>query len=451
MGNLSFQPVFGPVLMVLLLIAAMALLLVGPSFKDIGPRKRWTLATLRLGVILMAFLTLLRPGCVQQIQKNQAAVIMVLLDVSQSMDLPHVSDDSTRWRTLADTIVANEPRIQQLIDNKIEVRFRLFDRRSETIEFKDGSLPLPESPEGSETDIGTAIYDAALEVRDRPLVAVVLASDGVQNVLEPDVELISAVDQLKDMEVPLIAVQLGVPGNTGQLADVAVTSFAEQMVVNKKSDLLAATTVVARGYEGQDIAVDLLVSDGSDEKVVATEIIRPRRAYDEMNVTLKYRPTEPGEYRIKVRANPMPGELAVRNNSLDGFLTVRDEGMRVLMIGGGLSYEQRELRDSLPALEFVDLDYRPIFLDERSRQEWPLNEFASEFAAENKYDVFVLVNVDSRALFDHRTGTGPLQQLAETIKQGKGLLMIGGTHSFGPGLYQRTPLADVFAVDHEHG
>jgi uncharacterized membrane protein len=453
LDSLTFQPIFQPILMVAVVVAALALLLIGPSFANVDGRKRLTLSLIRVGIFALAFVTMLRPGCVQQIEKNQAAVLMVLIDATRSMDLPHIKDNSTRWNEVKNMVVDNESRFAELAKQKIDVKFFQFDSRSTPVEIVDGKVQLPEEPIGSETDIGSPIYDAVLGVRDRRLLAMIVASDGVQNVLDPEIELVDAVDALKDMEAPLIAVKLGLAGDAGELADVAVTSFAEQMVVNKKSDLNAKATLVARGFANQDIKVDLLISDGTTETVVASEFVRPNSAYEEMNVVLKYRPEVPGEYRITVRAEPMAGELAVRNNSLDGFLTVRDEGMRVLLLSGALGWEQKALRDSLPALDFVDLDFRPIYtppVDRRDRV-WPLEQLTDDFLDEKKFDVFILCNVDAAALWNAREKTGPLAALAEAVKNGKGLLMIGGTHSFGAGGYAETPLADVLPVKMKRG
>lgn len=449
LDSLTFQPIFSSTMMVVILVVALLLLWFGPSFSNLETRKRVTLAMIRLGVLLLAFLAMLRPGCVQKIEQSQSAVLMVMSDVSRSMDLPHIEDNSTRWNTVKRMIAENQDRFDKLAEKKIEVKFFQFDSELEAMKIVDGKVVFPDKPTGSETDIGSPILDAVLGVRDRRLLAMILASDGVQNVLDPEIEMVDAVDSLADLEAPLIAVQVGTAGDSGQVADVAITSFAEQMVVNKKSDLNARATLVARGFANQDIQVDLLISDGTTEEVVASELVRPSGALEEIDVQLKYRPETPGEFRISVRAQPMPGELAVRNNSLDGFLTVRDKGMRVLLVSGPLGWEQRALRDSLPALDFIDLNFIPVFTpaaEVRGRR-WPLESLTEEFADPDRYDVFILCNVDSRALWDSRKGAGPLQALADTVKGGKGLLMIGGTHSFGAGGYAKTPLADVLPIE----
>ena len=445
--TLTFQPIFGPFVLAMVIIAALLMLLIGPSFTQLAFSRRVTLSLLRLGVIGLAILATLRPGCVQKIEKNQSAVLLFLIDSTRSMELPHLTDDSTRWGALVDTIRDNQSRFLKLAENKIDVRFFSFDNRTYRLEVEDGTVKLPEKPEGSETDIGTAVYDTSLDVRDQRLLGVFVASDGVQNVLEPEVELTQAADSLADMEIPLVAIQLGLPGDTGQLADVAITSFPEQLVVNKKNDLVAKATMISRGYANQDIGVELIVTDAQgNETRVATEVYRPSSSYEEANLELKYRPTEPGEYRIKVRAIPMLGELATRNNELDGFLTVRDEGMRVLFLNGSLGNEQQFLRMSLPALDFVEMDFRPIYTTAAARQTWPLREFESDFRDLKKYDVFVLCNVDSSVLYSENYPES-LNALADAvINNGKGLLMLGGNHSFGAGRYDRTPLAKVLPI-----
>jgi len=445
--ELTFQPILKPIVLAIVFAAALLMLFIGPSFAKLTTSRRLVLSLLRLGVIGMAFLAMLRPGCIQKIEKSQAAVLLFLIDSSRSMELPHITDDSTRWSTAVDMIKENQGRFKQLAENKIDVRFLSFDNQIRTLEVEDGVVRMPEKPTGSETDMGTAIFESSMDVRDERLLSVFLVSEGRQNVLDPEVELTQAVDALADMEVPLMAVQMGSAAATDQVADVAITSFAEQMVVNKKNDLVARATVVSRGFANQDVTLELVVIDSDgNESVVATDIYRPANNYEETNVELKYQPTEPGEFRIKVRSVPMPGEKATRNNELDGFLTVRDKGMSVLFINGSPGNEQRFLRESLSVIDFIQLDFRPLYTYPQTRKnDWPFTSLEQDIRDPNKYDVFIFCNVDSRAL--HGNGhTGTLEALADAVRGGKGFLMLGGPHSFGGGLYHSTPLADILPI-----
>ena len=447
MDSLTFQPILSPIALSILFGAALLMLLIGPSFANLTSKRRWTLALIRLGVIGMALLAMLRPGCIEKIEKHQSAVLLFLVDSTRSMQLPHITDDSTRWATTLEMVKQNQSRFKKLAENKIDVRVFTFDNQIHPIEIEDGVIKLPNQPEGSETDIGTAIFETSMDVRDQRLLSVHVVSDGVQNVLDPEVELIHASQALADMEVPLVAVQLGSAADSGQLADVAITNFAEQMVVNKKNDLNARATVVSRGFRNRDIRLELVVTDSSGaENVVDTQIYRPENNYEESFVDLKFRPNDPGEFRIKVRSVPMPEERALRNNELDGFLTVRDKGMRVLFLNGSLGNEQRFLRESLSVVDFIKMDFQPIYTYKGTReQDWPIKSFEPEFADPTKYDIFVLCNVDSRALHD-ASHTESLTALAEAVRGGKGLLMLGGPHSFGGGLWHKTPLADILPV-----
>ena len=311
------QPIINPYAVAVIGAIAVLLLLMRPTVGSLTPSRRWTLVWIRLGVVALALLTMLRPGCVQKVEKNQSAVLLFLIDVSRSMELPHHSDNSSRWGALMEALEKNQQRVEKLREEKIEVRFFAFDNQVRPIEIVDGEIKLPDSPDGSETDIGTAVHMTAQDVRDERLVGVVVASDGVQNALYPEIELTRSTDTLIDMESPLYALTLGLPGDTGQLADVAITTLPEQHRVSKKNVLTVKATLTARGYPNQPISVQLIIVDqDGNESVQPAEIYTPTKSYEEMQVAVKYVPPEAGRFRLRVRATPQPNEVAVRNNEL---------------------------------------------------------------------------------------------------------------------------------------
>jgi hypothetical protein len=57
-------------------------------------------------------------------------------------------------------------------------------------------------------------------------------------------------------------------------------------------------------------------------------------------------------------------------------------------------------------------------------------------------DVVILDDVDVQGL-----NADSWQALAERVREGAGLMMLGGYHSFGPGGYRGTPLGDVLPID----
>ena len=443
MDSISLLPIFNPLLLTAVFGVLCALLLIGPGFRVISTRQRTILTLLRATAIGLALLASLRPGCTKTTQRQQSAVLMFLLDVSRSMDLPHITDDSTRYKALREMLNANQAKFRALADNKIDVRFFAFDSQAFPLETAEGLVALPAKPEGTETDLGTPIFNVGKKSRGERLIGMVLASDGMQTVLSPEVEMAQAIDTLKDLELPLYCVKFGLPGESGQLADVSVKNFAQQHVVNVKNNLNASATVVARGYANETIKVELVLIDRSGQETIVGEpvFVTPKSAFEETNIRLSYTPLEPGEFRIKVRAVPMEGELAKRNNELDAFLSVNDKGMRILYLNGSLGFEQSALRRSLASADFIEVDFRWI----SSKQRLDMEAVEKAFS-DPSYDIFVLDDVDARLLQRDDSEARPLDALAKSIENGKGLLMIGGTHSFGAGAYANTRLADVIPV-----
>lgn len=446
MDLLSFQPIMPPLIGLLAVAALAAMLLIGPSFIQLSGRQRGILSLLRGLSIFLVALTIFRPGCVSTSERNESALLLCLLDTSRSMELPHQADQSERWKAMKRMLVDNQPRFEALRDKQIEVRFFGFDSELRPLELDNAIPQLPALPDGSETDLGSAIYESVRGLRDQRLVGMILATDGVQNSLETRTELNDAIAALVDQEIPLYSVPFGLPADVGQVADVAITNLADQHAIFVKNRLAVKATLAARGVANQQITVQLLLSsrEAPEPKVVATEFVTPTQAYEERPIELSFIPETPGRFRLSVRATPLPSEVALRNNELPSFLTVYDGGLRVAYFEGNMGWEQSYLRRTIPtAAQGIDLEFIPIYAS--GRNSWPRTNLKNLFA-DRKIDVFIIGDLDSRALFRAGEHEESLRLLEQQIGSGKGLLMLGGYHSFGPGLYQQTPLADVLPI-----
>lgn len=443
----TIQPIANPMLLAIAALTLLALLFFGPSLNKLDRRRRMWLTAIRMMVIGLAFTATLRPGCVQKTERSQSGKLLILADFSRSMELPHRDDDSTRYGALKQMLEQNASLLQELADQDVTVQIRGFDNKLTNIELTDGVIELPEKAMGGETDIGSSVFDSAIESRKERLVGVVVASDGVQNALDPRIELSQAADLLDDMSVPLFAVPFGSLGGSGQVADVAVLSLPEQHRIAVKNQLNVQTTVSARGYANQPVKVDLFVTDleGNEQNVDSVTFV-PTEAYVEEKVLLRHVPSQPGQYRMRVRASTTGNELATRNNELPSFLNVYDGGLRVLYLDGNAGWEQMFLRREIKAAaQDVELVVFTIHSDEQSRQQWPLGGELTQWLKDPTFDVYIIGDVDSTAMHS-RLQTENLTLLAEAVDKGKGLLMLGGSHSFGPGQYHSTPLDDVLPI-----
>ena len=445
MSSITIQPVASYWIIGTIMAVVVATLWLGPRFRTLTPVRRRVLLGLRLALVLMLLFALLRPGLVSSVKQQQTGVVAVLVDVSRSMILPHLATGPSRWEALEQAVTASSDAIADLRQRDIDVRFFTLGNRLKPL--PSGARPdFSEGPTDSESDLGTALYSVIDSVRDQRLVAILLASDGVQNAADPEIELAQASRLLEESQTPLITVPLGQSVETREFADISVENMADQFSMWVNNDLRVNATVRARGFANQEIPVQLVVTDpDGNEEVVDTVRQLFTRQSEAINVELNYTADRAGQFRLTVRAEPQPGEISPRNNELPGFLTVNEGGLRVLYVYGSLGWEQSYIRDSLGGYRDIQLDELNISQADRGR--WPL-DYSSLFS-DPRYDVFILHDVDARALHQPGVQERNLQALADSVTRGKGLLMMGGYHSFGPGMYARTPLSLVLPLEME--
>ena len=446
MENWTLQPIISPTILAIIVVILLLMLFIGPSFSKLTFRRRMSLTLLRLGVIFLALTAMVRPGCVQKVSRGQSSVLLMLLDQTRSMELPHRADDSTRWDAMKEMLNAHRAQLDALKEKQIEVRYYGFDNQSFELDLNEKTLP--ENPFGGETDIGSAVYNVSQSARNERIIAVAVASDGVQNALDPEVELSRAAEILNGLKAPLFAIPFGLPGNSGNVADVAIKSFPEQHRCAVKNELNAEATVVARGYANTPITMQLVLIDkAGTERIVDSRPYTPTRPYEESKVRLSFVPSEPGNYRLKIRAVPQPGEVATRNNELPSFLNVEEGGIRVLYLEGNLGWEQSFLHQAIPAAaQGIEMKFVTVYSDERNRKGWPLQGVVTQYLSDPTFDVIIIGDLDSSALYDAQTSTKNIDLIVEAVDRGAGVIMLGGYHSFGPGGYANTPLADILPV-----
>ncbi len=444
MQSWTLQPVIHPIWIGLAVIVLLAMQAIRPTFAEIGLRRRMILIGLRTFTILLALTLLVRPGCVTTIARQQSALLIVMADMSRSMQLPHASADVSRWEKMSRMFAANSDRLAMLKQKSIEVKWMGFDNQLYPLD--ESRLPWNQAdfaPNGAETDLGTALSAALKSARHQRLIGGILLSDGVNNVTDPLVELPAAAEQFAANQTPLYAVAFGPVADAGQSADVSVVSMPDHFTGFVKNQQNIRVTLRARGFTNRDLPVKLIVTDDKNqEQVVGTREVRVAQDDQELTLNLSLTPEQPGNYRLTVRVDPLAGEVTAVNNELSAFMTIYAGGLRVLLLHGDVSFESKYLAWTLGASGDIELDEIAVLT--RNRSQWPLD--LSERIRRGNYDVMILENVDSRAIFQPTTGEATLAAIAEAVDSGKGLMMLGGVHSFGPGLYAQTPLADLLPI-----
>jgi hypothetical protein len=424
------------------LVAAVALVLllllwVRPAFGRVQKPGRLILAGLRLLVIVLIVLAMLRPTRISTTRKPQTSVLLLLFDSSRSMQLPDTGGSRSRWEAQTATLQAAAPLLDEL-SAKTELRVYAYDRELAPIDRTREALPLPDRPMGEQTDIGTNLHEALQRELGKRLAAIVLMGDGVQTAFDPAVELQEVGRELERLGYPLYAVPFGPVGHAVQARDVAVENLQDQYTVFVKNELPIRATVRVNGYVNRAIPVELEVAmpDGQVRRIGPIDVAA-NEDNQQVPVEFQYVPPVPGRYRLTLRAAEQPGELVAKNNQLSAYLRVLEGGLKLLYLEGELRNEQVFLRRSLAASADIELDF--VWIDPRLRSRWPVE--LSDKLSDPACDVFLIGDLDATAL-----GEANLRMLAEAVERGKGLVLLGGYHSFGAGGYRDTPLADVMPI-----
>jgi hypothetical protein len=440
MNRLSFDPVFGSYLLVVAAaLLLVALLVLPPAGGRTSLWKRAALVVLRIGVIVLVILALLSPRLIYTETRTQPATLVVLIDGSHSMSVPDAGSGKTRWELLRRTVDGARSALAELAED-FEIKVYTFDAQSRPVQLDGGKIPLPDAPDGKQTAIGAALEDVLQAEAGKRLLGVILLGDGAQRAYAPrNLAPQTAVGLLRPFGAPLYTFAFGSPRGLGEAKDVAVKELLVNQTVFVKNQLAIGGQVRVDGYVNRKIPVKVFfeTSPGKMEQVAAQRVM----ATDEgqlMPIELGYAPQVPGEYKLTLEAEGQPGELVTTNNRLSTFVNVLGGGLSVLYLEGTLRPETTFLRRTLDASADINVDYQRI---DAERPETRPPEMPQWFLPGN-YDVYILGDLDSTAFQEDE-----LKNLAEAVGQGAGLIMLGGRHSFGPGGYAVTPLADVLPVE----
>ncbi len=426
------------VVAVLAVILLALLIAVRPAFSGLQRRRRTILFLLRGALILLIVLAMLRPTRVTTQTRDQKSTLVWLVDQSRSMLIPDAEGGRPRWEAARAAIERSIPELE-LLAEKLDTRFYTFDEFATAMEYDAGQLVWPEKPTGDQSDIGSALYDVIRDQRGNRIAGVVLLSDGAQRALAPRVNLQQPATELNRLDTPLYTVPVGLPRDQSQARDVAVEDVQDQYTVFVNNEFVLPATVRIEGFAGRKVPVvlDIEKPGGETESLGPLEVAGAEQS-EPQEISFRYTPKIPGQYKLTVQAEPQPGELVTVNNGLTAFLSVLGGGLRVLYLHGDLGQEHKFLRRSIDESPEIQLDAQ--WVDPRRRSQWPIDLDA--LVADREYDVYMLANLDFTAL-----GNQTCAELAEKVGQGKGLMMLGGPHSFGPGGYQPSALAKVLPIN----
>lgn len=456
-----FSPIFGSYWVVLGIVAALGIVLftIRPGGQRLGIRGRRFLIFLRTVALLLLLFSMLRPTLVYTKTQRLSSTLNILLDRSESMSRSDEAAGNTRFHAAREALIDAQSRLKRLQEYS-EVNGFMFDASLHPLTIRDGIVQdFPEKPQGRETAIGAALDTVRERSAGKRVLGTILLSDGNQRTRPPrDALPQDAAGRMRDAGIPLYAVRLGQAGASADVQDISVNDIQANDRVFVKNDLVINGTIRITGYRNQPIPVQLFFEDEQGKmQLVEEKTVRSVEDGQIVPYRFAYAPQHTGYFKYTVLIPPQPKELIDTNNQQSNFVRVIEGGLEVLFIHGEPLLEQGPLRQSLNASVDIQVQYRSLRVgrvkaDEGSarqsfqrrleqyterRASWKDTEFAPE-----KYNVYILDGIDSKAF-----KTEELQALADRVREGSGLIMLGGLHAFGAGGYGRTPLADVIPVE----
>ena len=398
-------------------------------FNYLGRLPMAGLLAMRLLAILLLVLLIFKPVLSFEETLEHRTDLYLLVDASESMSVSDYPDTPHRLSLAARQVEEYLGRLQ----TAFEVKRFWFDTRAHEVE--QDQWP---SPEGDATNLTRAVKDVLAAAQMIDTSGIILMSDGLHNAGGDVVKEITA---LGPPRIYTVGIGTDLTAQSGY-QDISIEDIRapEESTVNNIAKI--TVDVEAVGLADRGIQVELRENDAP----LASAPLRLDSVPGSQSVTLTFTPETLGRHTYSVRIRPDPAERRSENNERDVHLLVTDPKIRVLYVEGVVRPEYKPLKSVLetdPNVEVLALVQvkRGEFLQSGSMTGVSLTGFPQTLEDMRKFDVYIVGDLD-RSYFSRQQ----LENLKTAISEGRGVVMIGGYSSFGPGGYEGTAMEEILPV-----
>jgi len=397
-------------------------------------RGRWQLLLiLRLLAIAIVVLLLFRPVVHFYREEQQKPTVVFLLDTSASMKIADDVSGIPRFTQARDKILVWADRLKDHFAVQV---IPFAERAGDTVSLNQlGTL----APDGPATSLSRALVAATKVAPRSEMEAIFLLSDGIHNSARKPEEVSAR------MQIPVFTIGVGASlKSDASFRDIQITGLdcPERMMLNNLSRIKAF--VEAMGLPGRVVKVIFSEDDRTieDQELVLDDQPGPQE------VVFDYRPAVKGRHVYKVRIEPLGEEKIVENNERSAAALVVESQIKVLYLEGTLRSEYGAIVDRFlskdPNIEFYALVQvkKNVFVKRTNMEGLTLESIPSDEATLNQFDVFIIGDLDSSFL-----SSSQQEAIVNRVKNGGGLIMLGGYHSLGPGGYGNTPIGQILPVE----
>ncbi|HLM45111.1 MAG TPA: theronine dehydrogenase, partial [Myxococcaceae bacterium] len=441
--SLSPLPVWALVLLGVGLVLGIALAAWGVR-KEPSRARKIVLWVLRVGAGVAALFFLLEPG-IRNLQvarmKNRVAV---LVDRSASMNFPGEPGGPTRSAQVADFLEQSAPGLAALQD-RFTVEVYGFDPELSPV---SAATLRNEPARAGNTDILAALRSVAAGSQgSRKLSGVVVLSDGADNAELAAGAVGRARSALVDLNVPVSTILVGKEA----LKDLSIDGLKVDDFAFVRNSLTVEVEIHGRGFSGKDIPVVL----SQEGKTVANKSVRFTASDEVKKVEFTFTPDATGRFVYTVTVPTFPDEAVSENNSRSFTLKVIRDRVRVLLVVGRPSWDERFLRGLLRQDANVDMvsfyilrsmaDDPGVVSQER---ELSLIPFPMEEIFDEKLDTFDVVIFQNFGYADPQLAITEYERnLERYVHNGGAFVMIGGDSVLGEGRANMPTLMEALPVE----
>ena len=400
-----------------------------------GSNLRWRTALLiglrTLALFLLTTL-LFRPSLHVSTHLPGKSSLVILIDQSKSMSLPH--GGNTRWKAVQQWL---DPQAGSFLSD-LEERFQLqvFQFAQEVRE--TGGLPNLE-PLGTGTSLQSALATLRRDrVESAPLAGVILISDGADNLSK---NLQQVLDSYRREQIPVHTVGVG---QESFKKDIQVSQVTFTPRVLPGSTTRGVVSLNSVGYPGKRVSVELREAG----TLIASQPVTLGRSETGQIVELSVKPQGSGLKHYTVSVALQPGEAIELNNRQHVLLNVEDSRPKILYLEGTPRWEFKFIRQAVQAdrnLHLVTLlrtSDNKFYHQGHEREDNLASSFPQTPDELFQYKGLILGSIEA-SFFTQSQREMIVEFVAE---RGGGFLMLGGRNSFDAGRYAGTAIAKMLPV-----
>ena len=432
----------------------------------IHPRYRFLLIAMRICAASILLCCLLAPVIIEKKDITPPTHLSILVDTSMSMNLVDASMGETSISRLSQVnqLLFNvQGRFLQTLRDRFEVHLYPFDtglHQSTVLPQDLDSETLPQfEPNGTLTDIGTAIREAAAAWKGQNTAGIVLITDGGHNSGQFPLEDVTALD------VPVYAIGVG---SVEPPKDIQIQHIDYTPIAYTNHESVIRVTVVQTGYTGKTTRLSLREMQRKTLVDTATLTFNqspnatPANATTTQVVELKLTPQVEGNFQYTVELPVLDGELTEANNQKTFSVKVVKAKLNVFYLEGRPRWEYTYLKRALerdPNIEatcaillrnksnrFPPTDSVLSGLDGYYPQITPTSEtprFPETYTQLAKYDVLILGD-----LGDEHLTTAQQDAIVNFVEiQGKAIIFLPSRRMLSMNGLLNTELAQLLPID----